>query len=108
VSNGEPVTVRDLCLGVWKQFGHTPSWQVTLPEGLAWWAGYAAEWASWITGVDAGFSRGMVSDGCRERYVSIAKARSLLGYVPRVGLDEGIRRSCEVSLISVCWGILRG
>jgi sterol-4alpha-carboxylate 3-dehydrogenase (decarboxylating) len=30
-------------------------------------------------------------------YVSIDKARRVLGYEPRVGLDEGVRRSCQVS-----------
>jgi nucleoside-diphosphate-sugar epimerase len=49
-------------------------------------------------GAGEGMSRGLVSDGCRERYVSIGKARRVLGYVPRVGLEEGIRRSCEVSV----------
>jgi sterol-4alpha-carboxylate 3-dehydrogenase (decarboxylating) len=68
-----------------------------VPEGLAWWCGYVAEWGSWVTGMEGGFSRGMVSDGCRERYVNIGKARGLLGYVPRIGLQEGLRRSCEVS-----------
>jgi sterol-4alpha-carboxylate 3-dehydrogenase (decarboxylating) len=95
VTNGQPVTVRDLCMAVWKEFGHTPRWQVTLPEGLAWGLGYVAEWGSWVAGADLGFSRGMVSDGCRERYVNIAKARRVLGYKPIVSLEEGVRRTCE-------------
>jgi sterol-4alpha-carboxylate 3-dehydrogenase (decarboxylating) len=96
ITNGEPVTPRDLCLAVWRQFGHTPGWTVRVPEGVAWWAGWCAEWGGWAVGIEGAFGRGMVSDGCRERYVSIAKARRVLGYAPRVRLEEGIKRSCEV------------
>ncbi|KAJ4370772.1 hypothetical protein N0V83_005294 [Neocucurbitaria cava] len=31
ITNGEPVTARDLCLAVWKEFGHVPSWETALP-----------------------------------------------------------------------------
>lgn len=90
ITNGEPVALRDMCIAIWKEFGHVPKFQVRLPEGLAWWMGLAAE----CVGAE-GFCRGVVSEGCRERYVCIAKARRVLGYVPRVGLEEGVRRSCE-------------
>ncbi|KAH7401769.1 C-3 sterol dehydrogenase/C-4 decarboxylase-like protein [Phaeosphaeria sp. MPI-PUGE-AT-0046c] len=95
ITNGEPTTLRDLCLAIWKEFGHVPSWEVRVPEGVAWGLGYVAEWATWITGGDGLFCRGMVSDGSRCRYASIEKARRVLRYVPRVGLEEGVRRSCE-------------
>ncbi|KAL7774965.1 hypothetical protein CFE70_005880 [Pyrenophora teres f. teres 0-1] len=39
ITNGEPITLRDLCRGVWRQFGHVPGWEVRVPEGVAWWAG---------------------------------------------------------------------
>jgi sterol-4alpha-carboxylate 3-dehydrogenase (decarboxylating) len=97
ITNGEPVTARDLCLAIWEEFGHVPSFQVRVPEGVAWAAGYAAEWVSWATGSEGVVSRGLVSDGCRDRYVSIAKAKMVLGYTPQVGLEEGIRISCAVS-----------
>jgi sterol-4alpha-carboxylate 3-dehydrogenase (decarboxylating) len=97
ITNGEPVTARALCLAVWKEFGHVPRFHVRVPEGLTWCLGYCAEWVSWMTGTEGVLSRGIVSDGCRDRYVSISKARLLLGYKPRVGLEEGLRISCEVS-----------
>jgi sterol-4alpha-carboxylate 3-dehydrogenase (decarboxylating) len=103
VTNGEPVTLRDFCRAVWREFGHVPRFNVTVPETVAWWVGVAAECVSWMTGVDAGMSRGIVSDGCRDRYVSINKARMVLGYRPKVGLAEAVRISCEVSLI--CCGL---
>ncbi|KAF1845564.1 C-3 sterol dehydrogenase/C-4 decarboxylase-like protein [Cucurbitaria berberidis CBS 394.84] len=96
ITNGEPVTARDLCIAVWKEFGHVPKFQMRIPETLAWWMGYAAEWTSWLSGTEGVLlSRGMVSDGCRERYVSISKARQILGYKPRVSLEEGLKISCQ-------------
>jgi hypothetical protein len=85
-----------------------PSFQMRVPEGLAWAAGYAAEWVSWATGSEGVMSRGLVSDGCRDRYVSIAKAKMVLGYTPRVGLEEGIRISCAVGQVLVEWRCGRG
>jgi hypothetical protein len=38
-------------------------------------------------------------------YVSIEKARRILGYEPRVGLDEGVRRSCQVSFVGTWRGL---
>jgi sterol-4alpha-carboxylate 3-dehydrogenase (decarboxylating) len=52
-----------------------------------------------MTGSEGMLSRGIISDGCRDRYVSIAKAKMLLGYEPRVSLEEGIRISCQVSCV---------
>jgi sterol-4alpha-carboxylate 3-dehydrogenase (decarboxylating) len=98
ITNGEPVSLRDFCLAVWRQFGHVPRWQVGVPEGVVWCAGWAAEWVSYFTGGEGVLSRGTVSDGCRVRYCSIDKARTVLGYYPKVGLEEGIRRTCEVCL----------
>lgn len=98
ITNGEPVALRDLCLAVWKEFDHFPKFEVTVPEGLAWWLGYASEWAGWLTRSEGMLSRGVVYDGCRHRYVSIVKANTLLGYKPRVSLDEGLKISCKVSL----------
>lgn len=95
ITNGEPVTPRHLCIAVWKEFGHVPAFQVAVPERLAWWLGWGAEWAGWLTGTQSLLSRGIVSDGCRERYVSIAKARRILGYKPRVSLEDGLRISCQ-------------
>lgn len=95
ITNGEPTTLRDLCLAVWKQFGHVPKWEVKVPEGVAWGLGYMAEWVSWIARTEGYFCRGTVSDGSRTRYASIDKARRLLRYHPKVGLDEGVKRSCE-------------
>ncbi|KAL5122019.1 hypothetical protein ACEQ8H_000235 [Pleosporales sp. CAS-2024a] len=44
ITNGEPVTLRDLCLAIWKEFGHVPPFTITVPERIAWCMGLAAEW----------------------------------------------------------------
>lgn len=95
ITNGEPVPLRTLCLSIWREFGHHPLFEVNVPERMAWWMGLGAEAFEWITGVESGLSRGIVDDACRDRYVSIHKAMRVLGYRPKVSLDEGIRRSCE-------------
>jgi len=97
ISNGEPVSLRDLCLAIWKEFGHVPKYSVRIPEGVAWWIAVITEVAGWVTGIEGTLSRGVVSEACRDRYVSIVKAGRLLGYRPRVGLVEAVKISCEVS-----------
>ncbi|KAI4169256.1 MAG: hypothetical protein LQ343_005844 [Gyalolechia ehrenbergii] len=97
ISNEQPLPFRDFCLAVWKEFDHYPPFEVNIPKTLATFAGYLAEWATWFTGSSSTLSRGSVKDACEVRYCSGVKAREILGYVPRVGIEEGIRISCEVS-----------
>ncbi|KAM0796436.1 hypothetical protein BDR22DRAFT_526335 [Usnea florida] len=98
LSNEEPIPFRDFCLEVWKNFGHYPSFEVHIPVPLAAMAGYIAELATWATGTPATLSRGSVFDACGTRYCSGEKARRILGYKPRVGIEEGIRIGCMVSV----------
>ena len=53
---------------------------------------------AWVSGIEAPLSRGLVHDATRVRYMDISKARETLGYVPRVGLSEGLRISCQASI----------
>lgn len=94
ISNAEPISFRDFCVAIWAEFGHIPPFQIRLPESVAWCAGYAAEWVSWLTGSRMGLCRGSVYDYLRTRYTNISKARKVLGYTPRVGLVEGLHLSC--------------
>ncbi|KAL9095326.1 MAG: hypothetical protein Q9163_006514, partial [Psora crenata] len=95
IQNDEPISFRDFCLEVWKNFGHYPPFALTVPMRAAWVAGLVAEMVTWLTGTPHTLSRGSVMDACATRYCSGEKARSLLGYRPRVGIEEGIRISCE-------------
>lgn len=98
ISNEEPIPFRDFCLEVWKNFGHHPSYEVHIPVSLATLVGFIAEVVTWITGTPTTLSRGSVLDACGTRYCSGEKARRVLGYKPRMGVEEGIRISCIVSL----------
>lgn len=96
VSNEEPITFRDLCLAVWAHFGHYPSYTFHIPVWIATFTGFVAEWVTWMTGTSTTLSQGSVLDACATRYCSGAKARQLLDYKPRVGIEEGLRISCAV------------
>lgn len=97
ISNEEPIPFRDFCLAVWKEFGHYPPFEIRIPTALAVFAGYVAELATWFTGSACTLSRGSVKDAYHVRYCNGAKAREVLGYKPRVGIEDGIRISCQVS-----------
>ncbi|KAL9126460.1 MAG: hypothetical protein Q9217_004498 [Psora testacea] len=97
IQNSEPITFRDFCLEVWKNFGHYPPFQINVPLRAAYVAGWVAEMVTWFTGATCTLTRGSVMDACATRYCSGEKARRLLGYRPKVGIEEGIRISCEVS-----------
>ena len=96
IQNNTPIIFRDFSIAVWKEFGHIPPYEVTIPGGLAWVAGLLAEGASWLIGSkEPTLSRGTVNDACAVRYASGEKAKRVLGYEAKVGLEEGIRLSCE-------------
>jgi sterol-4alpha-carboxylate 3-dehydrogenase (decarboxylating) len=98
ITNNEPVPFRTFCLAVWAGLGHKPRFEVYIPLWLAWFVGLVAELVSWMFGVEATLSRGSVRELTMTAYASTKKARKVLGYVPRVGLAEGIRLSCEVRI----------
>ena len=97
ISNNEPIPFRDLCLAIWAHFGHIPTLEVHIPECLAVFTGYVAEWVAWLTGSPITLSSGSVRDACGVRYCDGSKAERILGYKPRICLEEGLRISCEVS-----------
>lgn len=99
ISNNEPITFRDLCLAIWAHFGHYPPFEVHIPGSLAVTVGYIAEWVALLLGRPYTISGGSVLDACGTRYITGKKAEQLLGYKPRVGIEEGIRLSCEVSTL---------
>ncbi|KAL8887598.1 MAG: hypothetical protein Q9215_004851 [Flavoplaca cf. flavocitrina] len=98
ISNEQPVPFRDFSLAVWKGFGHDPPFQVTIPLRVATLAASVAELLTWLSGYPSTISRGSVQDACQVRYCNGAKARDVLGYKPRISVQDGIRISCGVSL----------
>ncbi|KAJ5137681.1 uncharacterized protein N7443_010028 [Penicillium atrosanguineum] len=95
IQNNEPIAFRDFCLAIWAHFGHIPPFEIRIPEGLAYFAGLACEITSWVTGSTTTLSRGSVRDACAVRYASGDKAKAILGYEARIGIEEGLRQSCE-------------
>lgn len=97
IQNNEPIAFRDFCVAIWAHFGHVPPFEIHIPESLALLAGWVCEILTWLTGSTTTLSRGSVGDACAVRYASGEKARRILGYEARVGMEEAIRLSCEVS-----------
>ena len=64
---------------------------------MAYLAGWMAEILTWASGSTTTLSRGSVGDACSVRYASGDKAKKILGYEARVGIEDAIRLSCEVS-----------
>lgn len=95
IQNNEATSFREFCLQVWKSYnGHTPPFTVTIPVGLAWALGAVMETLTWFTGTPATLSRGSINDATAIRYANGEKAKRILGYEPRVKMEEGLKRSC--------------
>ena len=101
ISNEEPITFRDFCLAIWAAFGHYPLFELRIPMSIASIAGCVGELVSWITGTPTTMSRGSVLDASVVRYCNGAKARKILGYKPKIGIEEGIKISCDVSVCEI-------
>ncbi|KAJ0423955.1 hypothetical protein BJY00DRAFT_28916 [Aspergillus carlsbadensis] len=95
IQNNEPIAFRDFCLAVWAHYGHIPPFALHIPERLAYLVGLVSEALAWATGKTTTISRGSVRDACAVRYANGEKARRILGYEARVGIEDGIRMSCE-------------
>ncbi|KAG0158993.1 C-3 sterol dehydrogenase, putative [Penicillium digitatum] len=95
IQNNEPIVFRDFCLAIWAHFGHIPPFEMQIPRSLAYFAGLACEIVTWLMGTTTTLSRGSVQDACAIRYASGEKAREILGYKARIGIEEAIRLSCE-------------
>ncbi|GES61423.1 NAD(P)-binding protein [Aspergillus terreus] len=95
IQNNEPITFRDFCLAIWAHFGHTPPFHIRIPQVLAYLVGLVLEFLTWMFGTTTTLSRGSVWDACAIRYASGEKAKAILGFEPRVNIDDGIRLSCE-------------
>ncbi|KAK5112959.1 hypothetical protein LTR62_003781 [Meristemomyces frigidus] len=94
ISNQEPAYFWDFLSAIWAEFGHVPSKRWYIPVNLAWVAGWMAEWMTWATGGVSTLDTGSIKDGIRTQYLNNDKAKRILGYVPTVGLAEGVRLAC--------------
>nr|GAT58798.1 C-3 sterol dehydrogenase [Mycena chlorophos] len=104
ITNGEPCYFWDFTRIVWyhldvafpekaEQRRQKRQWVFSKDVGLA--LASAAEWWGWLTGRPVTLTRFKVAYSCANRWHNIEKARRLLGYEPKVGVEEGVRRMVE-------------
>ncbi|KAI9798959.1 MAG: erg26, C-3 sterol dehydrogenase [Piccolia ochrophora] len=96
VTNGTPVYFWDFARTVWKAAGDETEpardvWVLSKEVGLA--LASVIEWVMWALGKEPSLKRKQVRYSCMTRYYSIEKAHSRLGYVPKVGVQEGVERA---------------
>jgi nucleoside-diphosphate-sugar epimerase len=94
--NDDPVTPNDYFRAIARELGAPPP-RFRLPFRLALGIAWGAETAFRLTGRKKAppITRHGVSLMAGENRLSIARARADLGFAPRVGLTEGVRRSVE-------------
>ncbi len=100
ISNQEPVYFWDFLIYVWAQFDHVPKYRMHIPETLAWGVASVLEWKTRLTGTASALDRGSVRDGARSLFANNDKAKTILGYEPKVGLSEGVQLTCRVNVES--------
>ncbi|KAI9651023.1 erg26, C-3 sterol dehydrogenase [Ciborinia camelliae] len=93
ITNGSPVPFWDFARAVWRAAGSTKGTEHVWVIGKDFGLGLAGlvEGLFWIVGKTPNLTRMKVNFSCMTRYFSIEKARSRLGYVPLVPLDEAIK-----------------
>jgi nucleoside-diphosphate-sugar epimerase len=97
VTNGEPMVFFDFVKQVLRELG-LPRIVGAVPFPIAYAAAAVKEGLDTLRGgtlnAEDGMSRFAVKYMVRHHYFNIGKAQRELGYAPRVGLGEGIKRTC--------------
>lgn len=108
LTNGTPVPFWDFASRVWATYGcYLPnSKKIVLSKGASSVIAAISEsifnikllfWDK--SQLKEGLSRARIKQAMSSRYFNINKARTILGYEPQVGLDEGIKISIAVSIV---------
>jgi sterol-4alpha-carboxylate 3-dehydrogenase (decarboxylating) len=96
VTNGEPKAFFDFVDDVLVELG-LPKTRYRVPESIAWTVAAVAEGVDTLRGgtlnAEDGLTRFAIRYMCTHHWFRIDKARRDLGYVPKVDLAEGIRRT---------------
>ncbi|KAL8663756.1 MAG: hypothetical protein Q9202_003570 [Teloschistes flavicans] len=103
VTNTQPVYFWDFARAVWAAAGDPVSLsapqsitKINEPFGL--FVAGMLEWGFWLFTLGRrgpSMTRGIVKYSCMTRYFDTGRARVLLGYSPRWGLEEGVRRTVK-------------
>lgn len=108
ITNDSPVPFWDFARLIWRTLDLSPSsrninkegkrevrgtegnWVIGKEIGLV--LGTVLEWGMWLVGRKSRLTAREVKYSCMTRYYDIGKANKRLGYVPIVGLEEGVKR----------------
>lgn len=94
ITNGSPIYFWDFPRALYALDGHPGRKRYFwIPAAAAHYVAILAETFSFITRREPTFTRFRVQFTCANRYYDISKARSVLGYTPLIGLEEGMKRS---------------
>jgi sterol-4alpha-carboxylate 3-dehydrogenase (decarboxylating) len=111
LTNGTPVPFWDFASKVWAEYGcYMPnekkivlSYNASLVIALISESIFSIKELFWDKSqLKEGLSRARIKQAMSSRYFDISKAKTILGYEPQVGLDEGIKLSVAVSLYHYC------
>lgn len=94
ITNHEPNYFWDFLAFVWAQFDHYPPFRLYIPAWLAFAVAWLLELLTWLTGAEPTLDTNSVKDGIRTHFSNNDKSIELLGYRPKVGLSDGVRRAC--------------
>lgn len=98
ITNGNPVYFWDFARIVWRAAGDQtdPSQVWTIGKDLGLVIASLLEWLMWFAGGrKPSLSRKVMNYSSMTRYYNIDKARTMLGYRPQYGMEEGVRRTVE-------------
>ncbi|KAI0347160.1 sterol-4-alpha-carboxylate 3-dehydrogenase [Trametopsis cervina] len=96
ITNGEPMPIWNFSRKIWKELGDDGKAKVMkIPRVMGLVLAVIAETWSAITRSSTQFTRFSVHFLTATQYYNIDKAKRLLGYEPKVSLDEGIKRTVQ-------------
>jgi sterol-4alpha-carboxylate 3-dehydrogenase (decarboxylating) len=90
ISNDSPIYFWSLGRAVWSYDGLVAERNFVIPKTVGIVIGHIAEFVSTLLGREPGLTAFRVRTTCAVRYYNIDKAKSILGYKPRVSLEDGI------------------
>ncbi|CAK9441349.1 uncharacterized protein LODBEIA_P52170 [Lodderomyces beijingensis] len=95
ITNDAPTYFWTLARTVWKNDGYIDKYYIKLSRPVAICLGYVSEFVSKLLGKEPGITPFRVKVVCATRYHNINKAKTLLGYEPKVDLETGIVNTLE-------------
>lgn len=95
ITNDSPSYFWSLARTVWKADNHIDKRNIVLPRKIALLIGYISQFIShyFFHREPSGLTPFRVKIVCATRYHSIEKAKKILGYTPKIDLEEGIKRT---------------